>query len=178
MQRRAKVMRIELDRLQEFGGRFSHIYQAGELSLDDEETRLAGPAEVQGKIKRGGETVEVSGELRTTIEIPCGRCLKAVALPLTANFDEKFVPAVSWRSEEQHELTQEDLNLSVFDSEAVELDEVVREEILLAVPGHVLCSEDCQGLCPNCGIDKNLGSCQCETIEIDSRWQTLKNLRF
>ena len=178
MQRRAKVMRIELDRLQEFGGRFSHTYQVGELSIDDEETHLTGPAEVQGKIKRSGETVEVSGELRATIEVPCGRCLKSVAVPLTADFDEKFVPAVSWRSEEQHELTEDDLNLSVFDGEAVELDEVVREEILLAVPGHVLCSEDCRGLCPNCGIDRNLGSCQCESKEIDSRWQKLKDLRI
>ena len=178
MQQRARVMRIELDRLREFGGQFSHTYQAGELSLDDEEARLAGPAEVEGTIKRAGEAVELSGDLRVTIEVSCSRCLQPVVLPLNADFDEKFVPAVSWRSEEQHELSEEDLNLSVFDGESVELDEVVREEILLAVPGHVLCSEDCQGLCPICGINRNLGSCQCETKETDSRWQGLKDLRF
>ena len=54
-------------------------------------------------------------------------------------------------TEEQHELQAEDLNLAVFDGEAIELDDLVREEILLAVPGHVLCSEECKGCVPICG---------------------------
>jgi uncharacterized protein len=75
-------------------------------------------------------------------------------------------------------LREEDLNLAVFDGEAIELDDLVREEILLAVPAHVLCRHECQGLCPVCGIDRNQGSCQCETTETDSRWQGLKELQM
>ena len=178
MIQRATGMRIELDRLREQGGQFSHVYEPGELSLDDEETRLAGPAVVQAKVQRNGEAVELRGELSATIEVFCGRCLKPVVLPLRADFDEKFVPAVSWRREPQHELTEDDLNLSVFDGDAVELDEVVREEILLAVPAQVLCGEDCRGLCPACGADRNLRPCACKTEETDSRWKALENLRF
>src|SRR5438132_4672499 len=146
-------MRIELDRLHEFGSKFSHVYEAGELPLNDEDARIVGPAELQGRIKRKAEAVELSGELRASIEVPCARCLKPVVVPIAAEFSEKFVPAVSWRSEAQHELTEEDLSVSVFDGEAIELDEVAREEILLAVPAHVLCREDCQGLCSNCGVN-------------------------
>jgi len=171
-------MKIELDRLQELGGRFSHIYQPQELSLDDEDAALAEPADVRGRIKRSGEAVDLRGVLRATIEVACGRCLKPVRIPVNAEFEERLIPAVSWSGEPQHELTEDDLNLSVFDGEAIDLDQLVREEILLAVPGHVLCREDCQGLCPGCGIDRNLATCQCETEEIDSQWQKLKDFRL
>ena len=171
-------MRIELDKLKELSGRFSHMYHAGELLLDEKEASMAEPAEVQGTINRRGNEVELRGSLRAKIEVSCGRCLKPVALPVSTEFQERFTPAVSWRAEPQHELSEEDLNLSVFDGEAINLDELVREEILLAIPGHVLCSEDCKGLCPNCGGDRNIGSCQCEVTEVESRWQGLENLRF
>src|SRR5438445_7295133 len=166
-------MRIELDKLEELGGNFSRVYGINELSLDDGEVRLIDPAEVHGRIIRKGKEVELSGELTAIIEIPCGRCLQPVRLPIHSEFAERFVPTVSWRAEEQHELHEEDLNLAVFDGEAIDLDEVVREEILLALPGHILCREDCKGLCSTCGIDRNASSCQCESKVIDSRWNKL-----
>lgn len=170
-------MRIELDRLNELGGRFDHVYAVGELPIDDD-LRLTEPAEVRGEVHRHRDEVELRGELEAKVEATCDRCLKAVEFPVQAEFTERFVPAVSWRSEEQHELSEEDLNLAVFDGETIEVDDLVRQEILLAMPGHILCREDCKGLCPVCGIDRNVNSCKCETREINSRWQGLKNLRF
>ena len=78
-------------------------------------------------------------------------------------------------AEEQHELQAEDLNIAVFDGEGIELDDLVREELLLALPVNVLCREDCKGLCPQCGQDLNLGSCECEP-EVDARLSVLKAL--
>jgi uncharacterized protein len=170
-------MRIELDRLNELGSRFSHLYEIDELSLDDKELRLTESIEVCGEIRQEGNEVELRGQVNARIETVCGRCLKPVVLPVHSQFAERFVPAVSWRSEEQHELRVEDLNLAVFDGATIELDDLVREEILLAMPGHVLCREDCKGLCPVCGIDKNLSNCRCETMKIDSRWQALGELQ-
>jgi uncharacterized protein len=108
----------------------------------------------------------------------CGRCLQPVQLPIATEFKERFVRAVSWAAEEQHELQAEDLNVAVFDGEGIELDDLVREELLLALPANVLCREDCRGLCPTCGIDRNLSDCQCESEEGDSRWQALKELQM
>jgi uncharacterized protein len=170
-------MRIELDRLETDGGKFSQTYEIGELSLDDE-VRLVEPAEVRGRFRREAKEVELRGEVQGKIATACDRCLQPVELLIRSEFRERFVPAVSWRAEQQHELQEEDLNLAVFDGEAIELDDLVREEILLAAPGHVFCREDCQGLCPTCGIDRNRSSCQCETRETDSRWEGLENLRF
>jgi uncharacterized protein len=171
-------MRIELDKLEKNGGRFSRTYETGELSLDDAELRLIEPAEIRGRVGRKGQEVELRGELAGKVGAACDRCLQPVEIAVRSEFRERFVPAVSWRGEPQHELQEEDLNLAVFDGEAIELDDLVREELLLAVPAHVLCREDCQGLCPVCGIDRNRSSCQCETGETDSRWEGLENLRF
>ena len=169
-------MRIDLDRLEELGGKFSQAYDVDSLPLDDEDVRLMEPAEVRGRIKCSGEEVELRGELHAKIESLCSRCLQPVELPIHAKFAERFVPAVSWRGEGRHELQEEDLNLAVFDGEAIELNDLVREEILLAMPGQILCREDCRGLCPTCGIDRNTGSCKCEGSDGDSRWEKLKEL--
>lgn len=171
-------MRIELDSLEKDGGRFSRTYEIDELSLDDAELRLIEPAEIRGRVRRKGEEVELRGDLEGKVGAACDRCLQPVEIPVRAEFRERFVPAVSWRAEPQHELQEEDLSLAVFDGEAIELDDLMREEILLAVPGHVLCREDCKGLCPVCGIDRNRSSCQCESVETDSRWEGLEDLRF
>lgn len=171
-------MRIELDKLEEHGGKFTRLYEANELSLDDPEVRLVEPAQVSARVRLEGKDAELQGKLLAKLEVVCGRCLQPVELPVSTEFHERFVRAVSWAAEEQHEVQAEDLNISVFDGEAIELDDVVREELLLAVPVNVLCREDCRGLCPICGVDRNMSSCQCEINEIDSRWQKLKELQM
>ena len=171
-------MRIELDKLEERGGKFAEVYEADELPLDEPDVRIVEPAEISGRVRRDGKEVELRGRLQTKLEVVCGRCLKPVELPLATDFKERFVRAVSWAAEEQHELAAEDLDLAVFDGEGIELDDLVREELLLSVPVNVLCREDCRGLCPVCGIDRNLSECQCQTDEVDSRWAKLKDLQM
>lgn len=170
-------MRIELESLGK-GGEFAQVYQPGDLLLDDADLRLIEPAEIRARIRRKGEEVEILGRLSASIETPCARCLKRVTVPISAELSERFVPAVTWRSEEQHELSQEELNLAIFDGQSIELDDLVREEILLALPAQVLCREQCQGLCPTCGVDRNSNECGCDSRQVDSRWEALKNLRF
>ena len=170
-------MRIELDKLAEAGGKFSRTYGVDDLALDDAGLSIRRPVTVHGQLSRGGNEVKLSGELEGQLEVPCARCLKPVELPIDAKFAERFVPVVSWRDEEQHELRSDELDLAVFDGEAIDLNEVVREEIILAAPDHVLCKDDCKGLCPNCGIDRNLEACTCERRDIDSRWEKLRELQ-
>ncbi|HEX7723165.1 MAG TPA: DUF177 domain-containing protein [Pyrinomonadaceae bacterium] len=169
-------MRIELEKLEE-SGKFSQTYEIDQLAFDEYELRLIEPVSVQGRIARKAEEVELRGKLRTKVTVACGRCLKSVELPIDVEFAERFAPAVSWKDEEQHELSENDLNLAAFDGEAIELDDLVREEIILALPCHVLCDEACRGLCPTCGADLNAASCDCTSKQIDSRWEKLKDLR-
>ncbi len=171
-------MRIEFEKLEENDGRFSQEYAPDQLIFEESELQLTAPVTVRGQSRRKKGEVELRGELHTKASTPCSRCLKPVEFPIDIRFAERFVPAVSWRNEEQHELQQEDLNIAVFDGEGIELEDLVREEILLAAPDHALCREDCKGLCPTCGADRNLENCECESKQIDSRWGKLRDLRL
>lgn len=170
-------MRIELESAEEPRGRFSQTFETGELAVDESELRLIEPVQVKGQSRRNSGQLEVRGELHTRVAIPCGRCLKEVELPIDVEFAERFVASVSWRHDEQHELSRDDLDLGLVD-EAVDLDDLVKEEILLALPGHVLCSENCKGICPNCGANLNLADCGCKSEQTDSRWEKLKDLQL
>jgi len=171
-------MRIELESLEKGAGSFSREYQNEELIFDEHDLSLLDPVSVEGHLRRREKEVELWGKLSTRVAIPCGRCLKLVEFPVQVEFTERFTPAVPWRDEEQHELQPEDLNLAVFDGEGIELDDLVKEEILLALPGHVLCDDACKGLCPTCGADLNVGTCNCSSERTDSRWDKLKDLQF
>lgn len=170
-------MRLELENLEK-GRQLAHTYQPNDLSLEDPDLRLIAPLELHVRLRRNVEEVELAGSLTTTLETVCARCLKPVAIPLSAAFDERFTTSVSWGAEEQHELGSEDLNLSIFDGAGIDLDQLVREQVLLAKPAQILCSEGCLGLCPVCGADRNASPCKCEAQQFDSRWEKLKDLRF
>ena len=75
------------------------------------------------------------------------------------------------------EVTIEDLDESPVPGGEIDLKEVVREQIMLALPEQVFCKDDCKGLCPKCGANGNLIDCKCADDEIDPRWAALKNLK-
>ena len=169
-------MRIELASLDSGKGVFAHKYAPDELDLDDERLKLIEPAEVSGKVRQQGNRTHVSGRVTARVQAECDRCLKLVELPVDSRFKLEYVTAEDYRAQQAVELTEEDLDLSVFDGEAIDIDELVKEEVLLAVPDHVLCAESCKGICPVCGANKNSVECGCEAREIDPRWAGLKKL--
>jgi uncharacterized protein len=169
-------MRIELDRLPETGDRFAHRYEPEELVLDEEHARLTEPPEVTGRVQTSGHEVRLRGQITARAEIDCDRCLKSVPVPVETEFDVTYVPEADYRESEAAELREEDLSLSVFDGETIDVDELVREQLLLALPTRALCTDECKGLCPVCGADRNSDACHCETKEIDPRWAALKSV--
>ena len=64
------------------------------------------------------------------------------------------------------------------EGDLLDLEPVVRDSVVLALPLQPVCDEDCQGLCAQCGADLNSAVCDCQSKEIDSRWEALKDLRF
>jgi uncharacterized protein len=169
-------MRIELAGLESGRGAFAHAYASGEVVLEDERLRLIDPPTVSGQLRQEGRRVHVSGRLAARVQVECDRCLKPVEIPVDSRFKLEYVTAEDYEAQQAVELTQEDLDLSVFDGEVIDIDELVTEEILLAVPDHVLCNDDCKGICPVCGADRNSVDCGCRTAEVDPRWAGLKKL--
>jgi len=80
-------------------------------------------------------------------------------------------------SEEGPEVRSEDLDVFPYDGEKIDLEPLLREQFVLAIPFAPLCSEECKGLCPQCGIDRNSGTCNCEK-PIDPRLAALKGLKL
>jgi uncharacterized protein len=169
-------MRIELDKLEQTDGSFAHVYEPEEIVLDEEHVRLTKQPEIEARMSRSGHEVRLRGRISARAEVDCDRCLTTVAIPVETKFDVAYVPEDDYRSSEAAELQEEDLSLSVFDGETIDVDELVREQLLLALPSRALCGEQCKGLCPTCGANLNTNPCDCQSKEIDPRWAGLKNL--
>jgi uncharacterized protein len=171
-------MRIEVENLTAAGQPFAHAYAPEEIELEDDGARLTSDATVEGSASRKGEEIRLRGEIRTEAELLCDRCLTPALVPLSVVFDTSFIPQEIDAEKGEHvELLAEDLALASYEGDAVDLDELVREQILLALPSRRLCREDCQGLCQKCGADLNAGHCSCEQGEFDPRWAALAGLK-
>lgn len=171
-------MLVGLASLEGKGGKFAHNYEPGELTLDDERVSLAASPRITGRIQRLEVGVTVAGEVAAELLLECDRCLKPIEIPVASVFKVEYVTADVYQAEQTAELLETDLALSVFDGEVVDIDDLVREQLLLALPSQVLCRENCKGLCPLCGSDRNFNDCNCQETEIDPRWADLENLRF
>jgi uncharacterized protein len=169
-------MRIELARLDESDGKFAHDYVPGELAVDDVRVHLDAPMRVSGRVAQSRGKVVVAGKLETRVNVDCDRCLRYVDLPVQTEFSLEYVTTEAYEATSAAELTDEDLELSVFDGESIDVDELVREQLLLTLPTRVLCEETCKGLCPICGADRNTAECDCAANDIDPRWQALTEL--
>jgi uncharacterized protein len=101
---------------------------------------------------------------------PCARCLSEVALETRAE-QQEFAPTAKDGWEES--------DLSAFiTGMIVDVASIAREAVVLSLPGQVLCSSSCLGLCPQCGHDLNRGQCECKPPGSDERWGILKDLRL
>ena len=169
-------MRIELENLEGGKSDFAHVYQPDELNPIDERVSLTTPAAVNGKVRLSSGQVFVNGHIETSARVECDRCLKPVESLVKTDFELEYITGSAYESTGVAELTEAEMTVSVFDGESLDVDEIVKEQILLAVPTRMLCREDCKGICPQCGIDRNTGECKCVTNEIDPRWAALKDL--
>lgn len=127
-----------------------------------------------------------SGTFKGHMVVACSRCVGPVRLDLEETLRVTFMPpgempqeedGVAGAAEDGEEVREEDLDVFAFDGERVDLEPLLREQFVLAIPYAPLCSEDCRGLCPQCGIDRNTATCTCEK-PIDPRLAPLKGLKL
>jgi uncharacterized protein len=140
----------------------------GETDLD---------AIITGQVKLDSTQVGVlvQGDMEGNAVLSCARCLEPVETPLAFRIEETFVPTIDIMTGRPIEVEEEDPALWINEHHILDLEEVIRQDAVLAAPSHVLCSPDCRGLCPNCGQNLNEGSCDCRP-EPDPRWSALLDL--
>lgn len=127
-------------------------------------------------ITKTAGTIFIKGKLSAIIDIGCSRCLEQTKLPFGADFSYTLIPA-KVENKEDLELKEEELEISHYHGDFIDLTPIICEQIILQIPIKALCSEDCKGLCPHCGINLNVSSCNCHLDFADNHMAVLKNFK-
>lgn len=163
---------------------------AGTDSGKDTGFRVRAPSMLHATFRKVSGGVLLTGKLTAHIVAPCKRCLTDVNLDLPVSFTLNLIPqkAMVARDDEAEETGDggeqegsfdlEDADQEAFDGKTIDLDPIVREQVLLALPMDAVCREDCKGLCPQCGINRNEKQCSCEEKRVDPRFAALKDIKL
>ncbi|MDD6037582.1 MAG: DUF177 domain-containing protein [bacterium] len=112
-----------------------------------------------------GKRLQLSGETRVTVQIPCDRCLQEVTHNISIEI-EKEVPI---KTDDTQQTEDDDEAEAYIEDGILDVDRLVYNEILVNWPAKILCKSDCKGICPKCGANLNLTTCDCEQGELDPR---------
>lgn len=155
----------------EIGSRQPFTFQCeiAQLFEENEQQWTNGQVAIDGFAVNNGRVLEIEGTINVNALLSCGRCLEQ----FEADFEIPF-----------HEFFKEDMGLNhqpkddciLFQGDEIDISDLIRETIVLSEPLRTVCSEDCKGLCPRCGINLNTTSCDCERDLPDPRLEALKKL--
>ena len=121
--------------------------------------------------------IRLRGRFAGKVKVPCARCVEPVEIPLAADFDLIFRPAGADSRAAERSITAPETEIGYYQSDSLLLEDVLREQVFLALPVRTLCKPDCKGLCPRCGENRNQQMCSCEEGPADPRWEALAGLR-
>ncbi len=170
-------MIIDLSSVRMEPRKIEQIFEGSEIDLAGEDVELTGPVKVVAEISKLATKTSLAGRIATSISRECTRCLEEVKSDLKFDFETSFVDAETEEAKTDVEVSIEDLDISLVEDGKVDLADVTREQLLLALPIQHFCKEDCKGLCPKCGANLNLIDCKCSADEVDPRWGALKGLK-
>ncbi len=120
----------------------------------------------------------VEGNLRVDLRLTCSRCLSHFRYPITQHFRSVYSPFYETCEQEDLELKPYDMDVSIYNGEELDLDNVLYEQVFLGIPAQALCSPECKGLCSVCGANLNNGPCHCEIPASYSPFAALKKLKL
>ena len=121
--------------------------------------------DVDVRLESVHEGILATGDVFADAEGECSRCLEPITLPVEVDFQELFA----------YSLTNEDD--FVVQDEQIDLEQVIRDAVVLSLPFQPVCSKDCLGLCPDCGVRLADNPQHVHEAAIDSRWIALEELR-
>jgi uncharacterized protein len=170
---------ISLQELQQHKVRFKVDIPAGEIEFDGKVSHSSvlhteGVAEL---LNHSLGEIRLQGDLQVTVDAPCDRCLEPVSLPINSPFDLVYVPASEAVEGGEDEIDEAAVEVGYYEGNGLQLNDVLREVVLLALPMQLVCSENCKGICPVCGQNRNQRECACQTAAADDRWNKLRDLR-
>lgn len=172
----SQLLRLNVGRIRGAHERIDRRFEPSVLGARDEIYRITEPVELGFDVDRDEDRFRLAGEVVSTIELTCSRCLEPFRMPVRATFDLHYLPQVQNAGEGELEVQEDDLATAFYEDEAIDLADLIREQLYLALPMKPLCDELCRGLCPTCGKDLNAGACGCTSDWDDPRLAPLKRL--
>ena len=163
------IVLITLEELQLHRISVSKTYPAGALDYRGAEFRQVGDLKLEAVAELVGVEIRVRGHLGTVVESACDRCLGAVAIPVERDLDLFYRPMKEIALEEEIEIAEDESEVAFYPEEGIELADVVSEQVILSMPMKVVCRPDCRGLCPACGVNRNLEPCNCSKQTSETR---------
>jgi uncharacterized protein len=175
-------MKIKVDQIPDTGLQLDLTYDKDWLKRiqkghREEDFDFTTPITAHLELNRSGKNVSIMGELAGELRPKCSRCLKSFKYNLVTNFQGSLTPLPQRFENEDIELSGEDMEFSFYQGGEIDLDEVISEQLVLAVPLNPLCQEECKGLCSQCGADLNERECNCQR-ETLSGFAVLKNFKL
>ncbi len=123
------------------------------------------------------ESVVLEGVLEGDWTVSCDRCGEPVQRGLSGDFSyQGMFPGETVFETGEKEVLAEDVNILYLEEPFIDLFEILQEQVYLALPVRVLCSEDCKGICPQCGVTLNDADCRCLSDRMDSPFAVLKKI--
>ena len=160
-------------------GRFDVDLPPGAVEFLDPKLRQVSPLRAAGKVElvhgSGGE-IKAKGHVTVLMEAECDRCLEPARYPVDSDFDLYYTP-VTEDLGDQREINAGETEIGFYEGEGLELNDVLREFVLLALPMQRVCREDCKGICPECGENRNQVECKCHVTAVDDRWAALHGFK-
>src|SRR5215470_2122011 len=158
---------------------FQAIFEPGVVDLGAENLRQVGNLDWAASAERAGAEIRIAGKLDTNVEVACSRCLETARVHVNKPFDLFFRERdeAMFDEDEEVELEEEDTRTAFFTGTKLAIGDILREQILLALPMKALCRVDCKGLCPNCGTNLNSGSCNCPKEDFSPHMDTLLEIK-
>lgn len=151
------------------------LHQAGEWRFDE-------PIRCDLHLKPIDALIHVDGRLSTVVEADCSRCLTPFRMPLNTRCRFTYTKPPDLESGDEplaeQELTPEEAGLIPYKGDEIDLTGALQEEIIMALPMRPLCSEDCKGLCAQCGADLNQGDCGCRKTVVNPMFEVLKGMKI
>jgi uncharacterized protein len=149
------------------------------------DVRQVGPLKLRGQadliVEHRGpkdfvDDIRLRAHYEGEFEQLCARCLEPVRQKLAGDFDLIFRPEGIDAEAGEHAITEDETEIGYYEKSGLLLEDAVREQVLLNLPGRVLCREECEGLCPICGSNRNFSHCDCTEKPQDPRWGALANI--
>jgi uncharacterized protein len=161
--------------------RFAKTWTPGEFGFPDTGVVQTGPLVAEGVaelLPDSGDQVRIQGRVTTDLETECDRCLGRATFHIDAPFDLFYKPQTAAPEVDEIAIDEGEAEIGFYELPGLELEDILREQVLLQLPMQRVCSEACKGICPICGANRNENTCHCEARPGDDRWMALKDIHI